>query len=122
MNIKKAVISAVIVYAIVFLVASAILSIKDQPIFGVITLLVSTTLTAVVSREYYFKGVKVKNPVAEGLMFGIVLVLVTAAIEIPVMVYGFAAQEGWAYFTSWHILLGYGLMLFVPMLVAWCKK
>ncbi len=121
-NIKKAVISGVIIYALLFLAASALLfTVTDQTIFGTISFLVLVILTAVVMKKYYFKGMKVKKPLQEGLGVGIILVLVFLAIEIPVMVYGFASDMAWYYFTSWDILLGYISLLVVPVLVAWKK-
>jgi uncharacterized membrane protein (DUF441 family) len=124
MNIKKAIISAIILYAVMFLVASALLSTigQNDTIFGSILVVLSVTLTFLISREYYFKGVKVSSPIKEGFMFGIVLVIVAVLIDIPVMVYGFAAQSGWNYFMYWHLQLGYLLTLIVPILVAYRTK
>lgn len=118
----KAIVSGVVIYAVIFLVASVLMmSIADPTIFGTVTLLIAIILTIVVTKEYYFKGVKIKKPLEEGLGVGIVYVLVSFLIEIPVMVYGFAAEVGWNYFTSWHIALGYLAMLVVPIFVAYKK-
>lgn len=122
MNLKKAIVSAIILYAIMFLVASALLFIQDETIFGSILIVLSIILTFLISKEYYFKGAKVSNPIKEGLMLGIVLVIVAVLIDIPVMVYGFAAQSGWNYFMMWHLLLGYLLTLVIPILVAYKSK
>lgn len=122
MNIKKAIVSAIIQYAVIFLVASALLFIKDENVFGAITLVVSVVLTYLISKEYYFKGMKVSKPLNEGLMLGIVMDALIFLIEIPVMIYGFAASTGWNYFTSWHLMLGYLLTLVIPVLVAYRMK
>jgi hypothetical protein len=123
LNIVKAVVSAVVLYALIFLAASALMVvIYDSNIFGAATLLIGIILTIVVTREYYFKGVKVKDPLMEGLAVGVVLVVVSFVIEVPVMVYGFAASMGWSYFASWNIMLGYLAMLVVPVLVAKYRK
>ena len=120
MNLKKAIVSAIILYAIMFLVASALLSTLGQndTIFGLVLIVLSVILTFLISKEYYFKGAKISNPIKEGLMLGIVLVVVAVLIDIPVMVYGFAAQSGWNYFMMWHLQLGYLLTLLIPILVA----
>lgn len=124
MNLKKAIVSAIILYAVMFLVASALLSTLGQndTIFGSILVVLSVILTFLISKEYYFKGAKVSSPIKEGLMLGIVLVVVAVLIDIPVMVYGFAAQSGWNYFMYWHLQLGYLLTLVVPVLVAYKSK
>ena len=107
-----------------FLVASALLSTigQNDTIFGSILVVISVILTFLISREYYFKGVKISSPIKEGLMFGIVLVVVAVLIDIPVMVYGFASQYGWSYFMFWHLQLGYLLTLIIPILVAYRMK
>jgi hypothetical protein len=122
MNIKKAVISAIVMYAIIFLVASALLFIKDETIFGSIMIVLSAVLTFLVSKEFYFKGAKVSNPIKEGLLFGAIMVAIAILIDIPVMVYGFASQMGWNYFMTWHLIVGYLLGLLVPVLVAYRMK
>ena len=122
MKIKKAIISAIILYAIMFLVASALLFIQNETIFGSILIVLSVILTFLISKEYYFKGAKISNPIKEGLMLGIVLVIVAVLIDIPVMVYGFASQVGWNYFMYWHLQLGYLLTLVIPILVAYKSK
>jgi hypothetical protein len=122
MNLKKAIVSAIVLYAIIFLVASALLFIKDDLVFGSIMVVLSAVLTFLISKLYYFKGMRVYKPLKEGLMLGITLVVIIVLIEIPVMVYGFASQMGWNYFMNWHILLGYLLTLIVPVLVAYRAK
>ena len=91
-------------------------------IFGSITLIISAILTFLISKYYYFKGMRITNPVKDGLVLGIILLVIVILIEIPVMVYGFAAQQGWNYFMTWHILLGYFLMLIVPIFSAYKAK
>lgn len=122
MNIKKAIASAVILYALVFLLGSGLLlAITNQTIFGAVMIVGGAVLTFLIAKYYYFKGMKVAKPVQEGLKLGIVLLIVAFLIEVPVMVYGFAAAQGWSYFMSWNIVLGYLLMLVVPILAAYKK-
>ncbi|MDI6721074.1 MAG: hypothetical protein QMD85_01695 [Candidatus Aenigmarchaeota archaeon] len=123
MRLKKAVVSAVILYAVLFLIASALIfNIKNEIIFGYIMVVLSAVLAFMVSKHYYFKGMKVDYPLKNGIELGIVLVIVVFLIEIPVMVYGFASQQGWSYFTSWHLIIGYLLMLAVPVVTAYMMK
>ena len=123
LNIMKALVSALVLYALTFLVASALLfAITDANMFGAVILLLATILVIVVSKEYYFKGVKVKNPWKEGLALGVVYIAVMFALDVPIMAYGFAAADGWSYFTTWHMALGYLATLLAPVLVAYYKK
>ena len=122
MDIKKAIVSAVVLYALIFLLASALLNTITGVVFGAVMVIGGAVLTFLVAKYYYFKGMDAKNPVMEGLKLGIVLVVVAFLIEVPVMVYGFAATQGWGYFKSWNIMLGYLLMLVVPIFAAYKKK
>lgn len=122
MNIKKMIISAIIQYAVIFLVASALLFIKDENIFGSITLVISAIVMFLISKEYYFKGMKISSPLKEGLIFGIIVTLIMFLIEVPVMVYGFAKDMGWSYFMSWHLIIGYALNIIIPIIVAYRFK
>lgn len=123
LDLKKAVASAVVAYALMFLAASALmLWIADIMVYGTALFLALIVITAVVTKYYYFEGVKkIKKPFEEGLGLGIVYVLVSIAMDIVLMVYGFAAEVGWPYLMSWDILLGYLIMLVVPIVVAYKK-
>lgn len=121
MNIKKAIVSAVVLYALIFLLASALLNTITGIMFGTVMVVGGAVLTFLIAKYYYFKGMKVAKPIQEGLKLGIVMVVVAFLIEVPVMVYGFAATQRWSYFMSWNIVLGYILMLIVPILAAYKK-
>jgi len=122
MKLLKAIVSGIILYAVMFLAASAILSFQGTLIFTLTMVILSAVLTFVVAKFFYFKGMDIKNPVKEGLLLGLVLIVVMFAIEVPVMVYGFAKDQGWNYFKSWDMLFGYGLTLLIPILAAWKRK
>lgn len=122
MDIRKAIVSAVVLYAVIFLVASVLMGSVNGTMLGLITVLTAIALTFLIANKYYFKGMKIKNPVREGLMLGLVLVVVSIAIEISVMFFGFAANQGWDWFMTWHVMLGYLLMLVVPVFAAYKKK
>ena len=122
MKLLKSIISAVILYAIIFLVASALLFAVPANTFGPIVIILVAAFTYIVSKFFYFKGIKVANPVKEGLMLGLVFIVVTFILDVFVMVYGFASDQGWSYFMSWEMCLGYVLTLLVPVLAAWKKE
>lgn len=118
MKLGKAIVSGIILYAVMFLAASAMLSIPEY-VFGPVMVILSGVLTFFVSKFFYFKGMRITNPIKEGLIFGLVLIIVMFVIEVPVMVYGFAKDQGWNYFNSWDMILGYLLVLLIPILAAW---
>ncbi len=123
MDLKKAVVSAIIMYAIIFLIASALVfNIQDEAIFGSIMVILVIILSYLLSSKFYFKGLTVSNPIKDGLAFGLVVAVISFIIEIPVMVYGFAAQQGWGYFADTYIIAGYIMMLIIPVIVAYRKK
>src|SRR4030042_1199416 len=122
MKLLKAILSAVVLYALIFLIASALLFIKNGIIFGSIMVLFAAVLTFLVSKFLYFRGMAVTNAVREGLLLGIIFVVVMFVIEVPVMVYGFAKEMGWNYFLTWHLVVGYMLTLVVPILGAYKGK
>jgi len=117
MKLGKAIVSGIILYAVIFLAASAMLTLSSTT-FGFIMVILVAVLTFIVSKYFYFKGMQVANPVKEGILLGLALVIVMFIIEVPVMVYGFAKDLGWAYFNTWHIVLGYGLALITPVFAA----
>jgi hypothetical protein len=115
MNFKKAVVSAIVLYALVFLAACVLMFVLTGLAFDSAMVVVGAVLTFLVSKHFYFNKIKVKKPVVEGLKLGMVFAITSFLIETLVMVYGFAASQGWNYFLTWHMLLGYVLMLVVPV-------
>jgi hypothetical protein len=125
MNIKKAVISSLVIYAVLFLVASVImfsLGIVDDTVFGSIMVVLSSVTVFLVVKEYYFKGMKIKSPLKDGLTVGIFMTVLSVLIDVLVMVYGFASDIGWGYFMSWHLILGYLLGIAISVIVAYRMK
>lgn len=122
MNFKKAIASAVILYALIFLAGSGLMFVATGTTFESVMVVIVAVLTFLIAKYYYFKGMRRLNAVKDGLMLGVVLVIITIVIDIPVMVYGFAAEQGWSYLMTWHMLLGYLLMLVMPVLAAYKVK
>jgi hypothetical protein len=123
LNYKKALLAGVIAYAVIFLVLSAMMF---TPLWGTeiqsyINMLVSVVVVYLAAYYIYFKK-KPKKPLKEGLLLGVVFVAVSVIIEIPVMVYGFAASTGWAWFAQWHLLASYVLGIVACIIAAKMKK
>ncbi len=108
LDLRKAIITSFIYYAVTFLLASLVMII---PIFsaGICNNLAVWAITAItmysLAMKYYFKK-KVRNPVKEGFMLGIVALIFSILIEVPLMVYGFAANLGWGWFYQWELWAG----------------
>ena len=122
-DLKKAVIAGVIFYAVVFLLISAMMF---TPLWGTtvqtyLNMLVGIVVAYLVASMYFFKK-KPKEPLVEGLYLGLVFAVLSILIEIPVMVYGFASQMGWAWFAQWNLWAGYVLGILACILAAKMKK
>lgn len=125
MNIKWALISAVIWYALVFLVGSAIMFIPPfsamGDAFGAAIVVTVAVFAFSIPKYLYFNKFPAKEPLKDGLMLGAVFVVVSVLLDIPILVYGFAAEQGWALFTTWHSILGLVLLLLIPIAAAYQK-
>jgi len=121
MDIKKALIASFIWYAAMFLLASALMLVVSDIAFEVSTVILSVILIYIISKYYYFNK-KVKDPLKEGLMFGIVIDAVSFILDTAIMVYGFAIETGWNYFLAWNLMAGYMLVLVIPIFVAYQMK
>ncbi|MFQ6009941.1 MAG: hypothetical protein ACE5J7_02360 [Candidatus Aenigmatarchaeota archaeon] len=115
---KKAVISGVISYAILFLIISALMGtpLWTSGYINYINLIIVFIVVFLVAQKYYFRGIKPKAN--EGLVLGIIMAIVAFLIEIPVMAYGFAADMGMNWFTQWNILTGYILTIIAALLAS----
>lgn len=125
LNWKRAIASGIILEAVMFLLGSAYMFVLglSGDAFGIAMVVSVAVVITLLSRLYYFKKMD-KNymkPI-NGAMFGLVVVVVSALIEIPLMVYGFQKAVGWAYFLNRDLLTGYLLVIVIPTLIAWMKK
>jgi hypothetical protein len=117
---KKAIISGVIFYAMIFLATSIImfvLGIMEGIVFHTLTWIVIALTTYFLASKYYFIK-KVKEPVKEGLLYGIAVAVVSTLFDIPVMVYGFASDVGIAWFYQWELWFGSLVVIAVSIYVA----
>ena len=122
-NLKKSIISAVIYYAIIFLAVSLLMfgPVKLEGItLNITTWIISAISIYLLGTKYYFKT-KSFSPFKDGLYFGLAVLIVAIIIEIPVMVYGFAADQGWAWFTQPKMIISYLLILVVAIYTAYRK-
>jgi uncharacterized iron-regulated membrane protein len=84
MKLLKAIVSGIILYAVIFLAASAMLSLSETT-FGFrmyITVILAAVLTFIVSKYFYFKNMQVASPVKEGVLLGLTLVIVMFIIDL----------------------------------------
>ncbi|MEM5814576.1 MAG: hypothetical protein QXD77_02060, partial [Candidatus Aenigmatarchaeota archaeon] len=122
-NYKQAILAGVAFYAVVFLAISAMMF---TPLWGsaiqtYLNMLVGIAVAYLVASFFYFKK-KPKEPLKEGFLLGLVFAVLSIVIEIPVMVYGFAAQTGWAWFAQWNLWAGYALGIVACIVAAKMKK
>jgi len=114
MDLKKGIVSGIVYYAIIFLVASIIMQFTATTTILFDSLMWITTVVAIylIVKNYY----KPKS-VKDAFMLSVLVAIIAFLIEIPVMVYGFAADQGWSYMMMWDLWIGYLLLLIVPALV-----
>ena len=124
-NLKKAIIAGIINFALMFLAASILMFTPGFSEMGTLfntgMVVVVAIITFAVSKYYYFKEMAIVNSLKEGLMLGVIMAGISFIVEVPVMVYGFVADQGWSYFMTWHAVLGYLLMIMIPVVVAKMK-
>ncbi len=124
MDIKKVLVTGVIIFAVIFLLASLLLFVValQEPVFGVTMLVLSTLIVYIVVRYYYLKETKLDSPIKDGFALGIAIALVVFILEAITMVYGFAADQGWSYFAKPTIMIGYLVMVFIPIVATYLKE
>ncbi len=120
---KRALITAVIFYAVIFLIISAMMF---TPLWGIeamkyVNLVMGFVLAYLLAWKFYFKA-KPVNYLKEGLCLGLVMAAVSFVIEIPVMVYGYAASQGWNWFMQWNLWAGYVVGIIACILAGKMKK
>jgi len=123
-DLKKAVKSAIVLYALIFTFASALMFYVPSAAYDYAALAAVALLTFIVAK-HYFRMYKPANPICSGLALGVVFAVVMFVLDVLLMVYGFASQLGWKYFASTNQLLGYVLTIVVPVLAAkmvWGRK
>jgi hypothetical protein len=124
LDLKKAVKSAIVLYALVFTFVSALTFYVPPAAFTYAALLLVAVLTLIVAK-HYFRMYKPANPICSGLALGMVFAVVTFVLDVLLMVYGFASYIGWSYFASASQMLGYVLTVVMPVLAAkmvWGRK
>jgi len=121
---KKALKSAVVLYALIFTFVSALMFYVPQAFYNAVSVVMAAVLIFIVAK-HYFKWYKPANPVASGLALGVTFAAVMFVLDVALMVYGFASQLGWSYFASYSQMVGYALTIVIPVLAAkmvWGRK
>ena len=122
-KIQKALISAMMIYALIFLCSFVLMQVMAVDIYySIITTIFAALVAYAISRYYYFAGMKIKEPLTEGITFGVLATVVMFLIDVPLMVYGFAAEVGWTYFMQLHIMASYSLTVIIPVIAAYVMK
>jgi uncharacterized membrane protein YpjA len=111
MNYLKAIGYGIALWAIIFVVASVLiaLGLKTGTLMEIITLIAVVIATFILARNY-----KIESRI-QGLLIGVIWLVVNAAIEYLVTVRGFL--QGDLSFYSWSVLAGYALILLIPIFV-----
>lgn len=122
-DLKKGLITAVIFYAVIFLVASMfMIAIPSQNIIFHALVWVAVIVVMFLLANYFYFKTKPTEPIKEGLILSALVLAVSVILDIPVMVYGFSAKTGWSWFAAWELWLGYVLIIATAIVAAKLKK
>lgn len=116
-DLRKAVKSGIVLYALIFTFASALMFYVPSAMLEYASLVAIAALVFIVAK-HYFREHKVGSPVCEGLCLGVVFAAVMFVLDVVIMVRGFASEIGWSYFMSTSQYIGYGLTIVIPVLAA----
>jgi len=123
-DLRRALKSAVVLYALIFTFASALMFYVPLAALDYAVMLFVAVLTFIVAK-HYFKAFRPAYPICNGLALGVVFAAVMFVLDVLLMVYGFASEVGWDYFMSTNQLIGYAIIILAPVLaakkVAWMK-
>ncbi len=108
---KKAILLGIVLYAVIFLIGSIVMAFAGVEAIGKSMIIISPILLVLVAYWYLKKNAGLE----EGLKLGLIWLLLSIILDIVVLVYCF--KNGWIYFSSWTVWLGYGEMIIVPGIV-----
>ncbi len=120
MDFPKAVIVALLYYAMAFLIdglGNAFVP-SYANFMSYVWWIVSVAAIFLLTRHYYF-GEKPKHPLKDGFLLGILIALITFIIEILLVVYGYGM--GWGIFLFWNVWFQYFLVVVSPIIAAITK-
>lgn len=111
-NIKKGISLGLLSWIISFFLGSIVMITIGQDRIGVSMIILGPIVIIFLAR-WYFKTV---NPsMAEGLKLGILWAVMSVVLDVAILVYGF--KNGWGFYSTWTIWVGYLEIIIVPMIV-----
>jgi hypothetical protein len=121
MNIKRALITIIVAYAIVFLIGSIFIGLSLQSIMPYAMVLLNAIVVYVAALNLYFQPVEPLNSLKEGAKLGLLWVIISFILDAGILVYGFNAGD-WALMTSWNMIVGYAETLLIPILIGFMQR
>lgn len=110
-NLKKGILLGLLMWIILFFIGSIAMVTIGQDKIGV-AMIILWPIVAIFLARRYFKD----NPsMVEGLKLGIVWMVISAILDIAILVYGF--KNGWEFYSTWTIWIGYLEIIIVPAIV-----
>lgn len=109
-NFGKAVWMGVLLYAVMFLIASVVMFVWSKDAIGWWMIIVAPIMTAIFTMWYSKSGT-----VGEGFMLGVVWLAIMALLDIAILIY--ALGNSWSGYYEWMTWVGYAETLLVPALV-----
>lgn len=107
----KGILLGLLIWITGFIIGSIVMMMAGMEMIGIVMIFVMPVLAALVAWWYLRK-----NPrMSEGLKLGIIWIVINAVLDILVLVLAFG--NGFSYFASWTVWVGYAEMLIVPALV-----
>ncbi|MFH1622940.1 MAG: hypothetical protein ABIA12_00240 [Candidatus Aenigmatarchaeota archaeon] len=117
LDLRRALKSAVVLYALIFTFASALMFYVPFAALDYAVMLLVAVLTFIVAK-HYFNAFKPAHPMCNGLALGVVFAAVMFVLDVLLMVYGFASELGWSYFMTTSQIVGYAIIILAPVLAA----
>ena len=107
----KGVLMGLLLWVAGFIAGSIVMIMAGMDMIGIVMIFVMPVIAALIAM-WYLK----KNPgMSEGLKLGLIWIIISAVLDMLVLVLAFG--NGFSYFASWTVLVGYAEMLIVPVLI-----
>lgn len=107
----KGVLMGLLLWVAGFIAGSIVMIMAGMDMIGIVMIFVMPVIAALIAM-WYLK----KNPgMSEGLKLGLIWIIISAVLDMLVLVLAFG--NGFSYFASWTVWVGYAEMLIVPVLI-----
>lgn len=110
-NTKKGILLGLLMWIILFFIGSTVMVTIGQDKIGVSMIILEPIVAIFLARWY----LKVNPNIIEGLKLGIVWTIISAILDIAILVYGF--KNGWGFYSTWTIWVGYLEIIIVSAIV-----